>query len=184
MSVPMRGQKRLAPVLEARPARRALVQPIRLEVMPRGLRDEPVTMMRPGVSPESAPQAYPGDCGQARERSLPCGQHEHQLVQDQEFRVHANGRATRTLRAPHRFAQAPSDAARAVGAQGLPSRRDKTCLLTIGGCHVSVALNVMGAAPNTSPSSRPIPESGRCAESHVMSRRPRGVCVPPEFRGP
>ena len=57
-----------------------------------------------------------GHRGQARSRSLPCGRHEHQLVQDQESRVHADDRSPRTLRAPNRFAQAPSDAARPVSA--------------------------------------------------------------------
>ena len=62
-----------------------------------------------------------GHRGQARERSLPCGRHEHQLVQDQESRVHADDRAPRTLRAPNRV--------RASAVRCCASRKPKTASL-------------------------------------------------------
>ena len=97
-----------------------------------------------------------GHRGQARERSLPCGRHEHQLVQDQESCLHADDRSPRTLRAPNRFAQAPSDACACRRRSAATASPPKTCLLPIGGCHVSVALNAT-AAPSTFPSNPRLP---------------------------
>jgi hypothetical protein len=52
------------------------------------------------------------------ERSLPRGRHEHQLVQDQESRVHTDDRSHDLLDRPNTFAQAASDAARTVASDG------------------------------------------------------------------
>src|SRR5215218_2430852 len=53
--------------------------------------------------------------------------HEHQLVQDQESRLHANDCAARTLRTRNYFTQAPSDAARPIVLSGSPAHALGSC---------------------------------------------------------
>jgi hypothetical protein len=68
-----------------------------------------------------------GNRGKAGERTVSLGRERTQLGEDQESCLHSDDRSLRTLRAPNRFAQAPSDGCASGERSGRPEPQRDVC---------------------------------------------------------